>query len=30
MRKYMGGREFLPFVRDLPPKVAEKASKKKH
>ncbi|GAA5940428.1 hypothetical protein JCM3775_005089 [Rhodotorula graminis] len=30
MRKYMGGREFLPYVRDLPPKVAEKASKKKH
>jgi len=30
MRKYMGGRDFLPYVRELPVKAAEKPSKKKH
>ncbi|GAA6047385.1 hypothetical protein JCM3770_001278 [Rhodotorula araucariae] len=30
MRKYMGDRSFLPYVRDLPATKAEKPSKKKH
>ncbi|BGP40385.1 Cytosolic seryl-tRNA synthetase [Rhodotorula kratochvilovae] len=30
MRKYMGGRDFLPYVRELPTTKADKASKKKH
>lgn len=30
MRKYMQGREFLPYVRDLPTTSAAKPAKKKH
>ncbi|GAA6062961.1 hypothetical protein JCM10212_005720 [Sporobolomyces blumeae] len=30
LRKYMGGRDFLPYVRDLPTTNAKKDSKKKH